>query len=505
MQLKLSFNVETLNLPKRFEILERTAHEKGAEITKIIRKVDAANNEIQENLGKIHVGGIGQFQLFLGESGSGKTTFLRTLANFFSNIDITVFDKKSTFDKIIDQITKRGHITGHKLFIIDERDNPIINELELKTFFEELRILFRKKEGQVLVIWPITNIESSEKIAKIAWEVGRDSICPVSGPVYAFKGLDKKLFFEVADDTIRNLNNGESLESFGISKEVADKLLVDSTTIGDYYAKIEQLSYNINEHAWKTLEQKVKPKIWILLPGDSLTELDRTVRYLTQGINNKIDIDRMCSYLDDVNNKSAYLNDWRSKRNQTGFIFRFLDVRLFYMSPNLALSAIRCYGSLNSKSKLNKKIENKKICHDLVKRSNIYLSLTNHTDSSKRSERATKPETQHEYLRLQQLARNQDTELNKALAEAIKSVLIDDGYKSVSIKSEKQELKGTNLKPDIMIELNNNEVVCLELTWRTSGAEIPNELSKQQNTLSPGHIQKYVLDKVMEYVKELEI
>jgi hypothetical protein len=43
------------------------------------------------------------------------------------------------------------------------------------------------------------------------------------------------------------------------------------------------------------------------------------------------------------------------------------------------------------------------------------------------------------------------------------------------------------------------------VTWRSTGAEIKGEVASKQNTLSTGHIQKYILEKVMEYVKELKV
>ena len=104
MQIKLSFVKEPLLLPKRFEILEREVDKRGGEITKIIRKVESADKQIQNLLGRVHVGGVGQFQLFLGKSGSGKTTFLRTLPQFFENVFIHSFTMKDRLSEIIKKI-----------------------------------------------------------------------------------------------------------------------------------------------------------------------------------------------------------------------------------------------------------------------------------------------------------------------------------------------------------------------------------------------------------------
>ncbi|WP_295445756.1 hypothetical protein [uncultured Thiodictyon sp.] len=86
-------------------------------------------------------------------------------------------------------------------------------------------------------------------------------------------------------------------------------------------------------------------------------------------------------------------------------------------------------------------------------------------------------------------------------AKAINEILDAENI-ACQVTPEKQ-LTGGNLKPDILIEIKNGDVYCLEPTWRTTGAEVQGELEKKQNTLSVGHIQKYLLDKVIDYVKEL--
>lgn len=503
MKINLSFEKKTLKLPKRFELLEFQAKEAGAEISKIVKKIDSACEQINYLLSKIQIGGAGQFQLFCGESGSGKTTFLRTLPAFFENISTHSFSAKDTYDDVINYIENSKITSGYRVFIIDEKDNPSVNEQDLRIFFEKIRILFRTQQGRILLIWPITDKKAAETIGRIAWEVGKESISPNKGPIYYFVGLSKDYYFETADDTVRNLNSGENLDSFGITQGGVSEILDKVDTIGEFYSQIEEVAYNINEEKWKILESKIKPKVWVLLLGDTSADLELTVRALTQGIENKIDIDRMCAFLDDESNKSSYLNDWRSRRTDAGFLLRFLDVRLFSIAPNLALSAVRVFGDKTVKENLKKQSENKKICLDAIKRSEFYIALTEGLDSSKKSATSTNEETQKEYLRLQQTAKTNDKELNKAFAKALEYVFKEDSIKDITVKSEKQGLKGTNLKPDIEIDLPENKSVCLELTWRSTGQEVKDEISSKQSTLTIGHIQQYVLDKVMDYVKEL--
>lgn len=75
--------LENLRLPKRYEALEREAHESEADLTRIVHRVDTAAERVETLLRQVRDGGLGRFELFLGQSGSGKTTFFKTLTNFF--------------------------------------------------------------------------------------------------------------------------------------------------------------------------------------------------------------------------------------------------------------------------------------------------------------------------------------------------------------------------------------------------------------------------------------
>jgi len=76
-----------LRLPKRFEALEREAKNTGADISQIVQRIDSATARIETLVRQVRDGGLGRFELFLGKSGSGKTTFFKTLGHFFEGID----------------------------------------------------------------------------------------------------------------------------------------------------------------------------------------------------------------------------------------------------------------------------------------------------------------------------------------------------------------------------------------------------------------------------------
>lgn len=501
--LEVDLEIDYLKLPSRFEILQQEIEEKKLNIIQIVQEVDEAKLQIQLLARQLNINNIGRFQVFYGISGAGKTTFIKTLSIFFKNVEVIPITRDIDILKIPNFIIDNqcDEPNKHNVFIFEDRDNPNESEEDLKVFFEELRVLFRKETGKVIIIWPITDSKAADYISLQAWNTARDSITPNKNP-FVFNGLPKTKFYEVADITCKSIN-GISLEAYGITKKQTEKLLKDCDTIGEFFSNLETLSSEISIRNENFLKDRLIPKVWILLPGDDPIEIDRTVKSLTQGLKNRIDIERFISTLDDEGNKSAYLNDWREKRDLAAFLMRLLDVRIIPVYPNASLSSIRAYGEGKITDTLKKKTEKKEVAIENIKKSTLYKLLFD--DISSNANSPTKISDNHieEYLRLQRLAEKEDKLLNRAIGDSLIDALDSDNVKA-QVYIEQQELEGFNLKPDIQIQINDKTVICIEPTWRSTGRGINGEINAKQNSLTLGHIQQYVLAKVMEYVKELK-
>ncbi|MFM5507849.1 hypothetical protein ACET6U_02570 [Aeromonas rivipollensis] len=494
----------TLKLPKRFEALQREANNTGTDIAQIVQRIDSAATRIEALLRQVRDGGLGRFELFLGNSGSGKTTFFRTLHNFFDGIKIESIDNSIPLLKISEHIRKgrEGNANQAILYVLYDRDNDKVTIDEAKEFFETLRVLFREDGGQIVITWPITDKGTVDILSKAAWEIGRDSIVDViTKGVFKFQGVPKSTYYEISDLTTRNLAPGQSLETFGLTKDVAQPLISESETIAEFYSRLEAKSVEINDTYKDILKEKTIPRVWILVGGDNNQDLNLTVSTLTQGTEKQIDIDRVLKFVDDPTNNSAYLKDWQKRRQQIAFILRRLDVRLFELPPNAGLAAIRLYGDETAKSPLVLKSANKQSGLDAITNTAFMRIVLGNGQARNATLRPTDDQAAKEYKRIQAIAGKNDKRFNKALANAISEILNDAGMQG-TVTSEKK-LKNGNLKPDILIEIANGDTFCLEPTWRTTGTEITGEIEKKQNTLSVGHIQKYLLEKVLEYAKEL--
>lgn len=205
-----------LELPKRWEFLEQKAQAAGLDTGQFVERVESAATRIDYLLQRVRTGGGGLFEVFYGLSGSGKTTFLKTLPKYFENIRVTSFPKDSDLSDLPKYIIDM-HILGDqraRIVLVERRDNPSSADMHsLSETFAELLETFRDPRGAALVLWPITREKHGREIANEAWITGRDSMTDTqSKGFYTFTGLPKDRFYSVADTTSRNLT-GDGLDA----------------------------------------------------------------------------------------------------------------------------------------------------------------------------------------------------------------------------------------------------------------------------------------------------
>jgi len=232
-------NLPVLNLPKRFEALERQASTQEYDLTSVVQRIDSAAARLETLLRQVQFGGIGRFELFLGKSGAGKTTFFKTLTKFFSGTEVHEIPSNIPLNDIANYISSRHNKDDRRhVWVMHDRDNQLVSDSEAFEFLETLRVLFRKPEGAVVLCWPLTDEFSAKTISEKAWSVGRDSVVDIeSRGLYIFQGPEKDTYLKIAELTTRSLK-GDGLETFGITEELAKPLLRDSETIAEFYSRL---------------------------------------------------------------------------------------------------------------------------------------------------------------------------------------------------------------------------------------------------------------------------
>lgn len=497
-----------LELPRRWEFLEEKAAAADVDPSEVVERVDDAANRVDALLKRVRDGGGGVFEVFFGLSGSGKTTFLKTIQRFFDGVRVTGFPKEKPITALPDFIRK-GYVasdTNSRIVLIERRDNPTADELaSVEQMFGELLNVFRETGGAAVVLWPITKPQSALQVSKTAWEVGRDSMADAqSNGQFHFKGVDPAKYWTLADNTSRTLT-GDSLEAFGIKPEVAANLLPKCETISDFFNSIVSIADGQRSETWSVLKARSVVHVWVLLPGDDVKLVNATADALTQGTKSKIDIDKIGEFIDRPDNNSIYVADWKTRRGKLAHLLRAIDMRLFSLPPNVALAAIRSFGDASLKTKLKQSATPLDSSKTAMRASRLYKAILSEAgieSTPYAGARHISRETEDEFLRVQAVAARNDKPLNKALGLLLELCLQEDAPQ-VKVLAEKKALPSSSLQPDIQIELRPGEFICLEPTWRTGGRTLGGIIKAAQNTLSEAHLKKYVLDKATQYVKDL--
>lgn len=234
--------INMLNLPKRYEVMQRLAKQAGGTPDGLLQADPAASARIKTLLSQIRTGGLGRFEIFLGSSGSGKSSFFQALAHTYPAVKLCEVPQDLPLAGIAQHIRQHPHT---KLWLLNGRDNLTIPEDEATNFFASLRELFRETAGQVLLCWPLSDISQAEILSTQAWQIGRDSICDLSQGLYRFQGPCKSNFYDLAERSAQMFNE-HSLNYYGLTHTVATPLITASQTIAEFYARLNAAAIEIN-------------------------------------------------------------------------------------------------------------------------------------------------------------------------------------------------------------------------------------------------------------------
>jgi len=496
--------LEPIVLPTRYERLQEKAQEVNEDLSRIVVKVDTGINHLQDLFRSMHQTELGRFEVMYGVSGIGKTTFLTTLPLFFDKLSVYSLPADSDLSDGVSHITQAwDNKETEKLIAYIPRDNPRESDQELHTFFETLRTLVRKSGPDLLVIWSVTLPTQAERLYRLAHEIGRDSLVGRSETYYQFKGPNNLEFYTIADNTAQMFNNNACLAEFGIDERLGTGLFTQAPTIAEYFAKIIEHSNTLNSTVANILQAKPRPRVWIVLCGDEATEVQGTVNSLTFGNQRSLDVSKMTADLSERTATAQYMKEWHRLGAHAPYLLRMLNVKVVEIPPNLALAIVRAFGDEHIRDSLKQQTADRARAVRQLSESMLGELILESPPRDRKAPRKTPPESREEFSRIQRRAKAEDRRLNRAFALAIQEML--QQTPNALVKGERHCLYGS-LVPDIQVELESTAPICLEFTWRTtSKSGTADGETGSQNTLSQGHIRKYVLEKVYEYIKALDL
>lgn len=222
--------------------MQRFALQTGVAPNELLQADPAAGARITMLLSQIKTGGLGRFEIFLGSSGSGKSSFFHNFSQTFPAVELREVPQDLPLSDVAQHIRQHRH---SQLWLLNGRDNLIVSDEQAIKLFASLRELFREQAGQVLLCWPLSDISQAEVLSTQAWQTGRDSICDLNQGLYRFQGPCKSSFYAIADRSAQMFNE-RSLDYYGLTHAVAAPLIAASQTIAEFYARLDAAAIEIN-------------------------------------------------------------------------------------------------------------------------------------------------------------------------------------------------------------------------------------------------------------------
>lgn len=349
-----------LTLPTMYEDVKRELGSSGesyvAKLMEFVRPVESVESQLAEisaQMGK----GSGRVVLLLGEPGSGKSTFIESLAwrqhlpfSHLEEIDCESMPLDDVMNELVREIqrvcSKYRNSESNTQFIA-----VAINYLEhlegqddkdIRSFFRSLNGILRK--NPLFIIWPVTNENDALKMIEYATSVS-GTIFHSGKEILDFKGPSPDYYEEIAKNTISVLNDGLTIEDFNLTNadltNAKANILNESsepTTIRRYLEEVKSKWQETNDVLQKIHNKIPKPtEVWFVF---SYPEAETVVsRFARRGDNVesawKAFHDKLYEYIPD----SQRAADWTPKRLQLA-IGGTLTTRIMYLTTNSLVSSV---------------------------------------------------------------------------------------------------------------------------------------------------------------------
>ncbi|WP_211167683.1 ATP-binding protein [Pseudanabaena yagii] len=534
-----------LFLPETYESIVKKIGRDNAELANFVIPVTQFEKEIIQILADISTAG---YLVFLyGVSGVGKSTFTGSLkfqkyipVQKIVSIDATTLDRNTDQPKLkllleTIRLESESFFKDHdeqasndKLCIVIEYLENLEDEDQNKViaFFRDLN-QFLRKYG-VLIIWPVTERSYLEKMQNYAKSFS-STIFHDRTPSIDFTGPSIDDYPTIAKKTIMFFNGGKSCYEFQLNDDELEKLKQDylkkpkeKHLIRDYLRDVKKLWQRRTNYLAKVVSNIPKPmEVWFIFSYPHAEGVVAGFAKKTPDIPNEMwnaDYRSLNAYINDNNQRKA---TWNSERLTFALTSTMLTTKIMYLPTNALISCIASYGrdanlkinkdELLDKDKFNipEAWFNKYAAKKALKSTPLYLQIlelqtsANPTSLGKPKftagkrksgkvveglKNATKAfEKFNERISAKNSQRISDNSLNKSLCLALKDLL--EEYDNISLDSEQFHPYLNNIKPDILIEMEE-KIICVEMCYT--------------NDNTPGYLADYVLKKLNTYMTQLQ-
>lgn len=487
-----------LLLPARFEALSAALKEHDLDIQDILVRVEDDIARVRA-LGKsAETSAMSRVEVFYGETGIGKTTFLQGLPRIFKDLRVHYIPRAATFKDALTAISKDDP-SKFNVFVFD-KDNPQESYNEFYDFFSDLQDFYKKVPPNRVLIWTIKHKQKAEQAAKAAQDAGSSSLVdPFTQGFYEFKGLRREEFYAAADKTCRALN-GKSLTALGISPLQSEKLIADYELqlkrpvkkISDYLDAV-RWAYDRARGTTTPLVERPQIQLWVVVAGDDPKRLVSSVRSIS-GAGRRVESTGFVEWLE--NTKKKNLDALQRDPMRTCHALEACDARVIEFMPHLATLAVRGYSDAEFRHSLGLKVadaEPQKVIGPLSS-SPLFRFLSASIVQKPAPHLPLRSvdigaDSLEDYKAIQARTQKRDDQVNRAVARALQATLAkSEAADKVAKVTANEALEGVDgVIPDVAVYQKDGRVICLEFIWRRG------------ETYDPSFVREKLVEKLVGY------
>lgn len=459
-----------LIMPRRYEALEAEAKNRNVPLRPLVKPVQNAIADIEREINYVRDLGTGRLYVISGTTGSGKTTFLKSLNLFVDNIQIydlkgLTLDSRSAIEASLAKLNRSEESIS--IVLLEGREAPSsFKAEEIDLLLTTLNTDFRKASGRrTLFVIPTTATTIAQQISQRAAEIGGMTI--KERPFYVFSGPSRVDYVTIVNEMLGALNDSRNLIDYGIPEELSKGLAETSNSIGQFiescYTEIIERRHKL-EKAADEIEHK-RIHLWMVFCSseDDLRRNHDIIRSLTVGNKQTIQVSRA------LVGDAKEVREWQNRIAEFAQAATYLDLRLLYLPMRTAISIFTAYAPdeviayLKDERLIQRETVRARAQESLANTAiGAFLQNRGFVDDPLR--RGRLDERQKElFPEIMKIAVGDETILNAMVAETLRQWLNNP---EIVVTTEKELNDQRTLVTDIAI-ITTTDIYCLEMKWRS--------------------------------------